>query len=221
MKSGSPVLGPGFMTHGVGLGQVQQPPLQRTALQRQQARRSATQPFLPKLAPGQTNADMAYAQSSPLAHPTPSSHTSSPSAMSTRSPMALQQGGMASPASGVLAQPQAQQFQNFARSSQQHPNQALYQAQQQQQQQHAGAQRQAHRSATPSNYQSSVSGMSNTSAGSHHGVSQPMPGGNPSGGAGPSASAFYPSPFQKHYDQLGKLTPIAPYRTMFVLGLIS
>jgi hypothetical protein len=219
MKTGSPVLGPGFMTHGVGLPQVGQPPLQRTALQRQQARRSATQPFLPKLAPGQSNADMAYAQSSPLAHPTPSSHTSSPSAMSARSPMAMHQGGMTSPASGVLAQPQAQQFQNFARSSQQHPNQALYQAQQQQQQQqHAGAQRQAQRSATSSNYQSSVSAMSNTSAGSHHSANQALPGGNPGGSAGPPASTYYPSPFQKHFDQLGKLTPTAPSSTMFVLG---
>lgn len=202
------------MTHGVGLPQVQQPPLQRTALQRQQARRSATQPFLPKLAPGQSNADMAYAQSSPLAHPTPSSHTSSPSAMSTRSPMAVHQGGMTSPASGVLAQPQAQQFPNYARSSQQHSNQALYQAQQQ----HASVQRQPQRSAAPSNYKSSVSGMSNTSAGSHHSVNQPIPGANPGAVAGPSASTFYPSPFQKHFDQLGKLTPTSPYRTMFVLG---
>lgn len=211
MKSGSPVLGPGFMTHGVGLPPVQQPPLQRTALQRQQARRSATQPFLPKLAPGQSNVDIAYAQASPLAHPTPSSHTSSPSAMSTRSPMALHQGGMTSPASGVLAQPQGQQFQSFARSSQQHSNPALYQAQQQQQQQqHAGVQRQAHRPATTSNYQSSVSGMSNTSAGSHHSVNQPMPGANQAGNTGQLASTFYPSPFQKHFDQLGKLTPIIP-----------
>lgn len=195
------------MTHGVGLPHVQQPPLQRTALQRQQARRSATQPFLPKLAPGQSNADMAYAQSSPLAHPTPSSHTSSPSAMSTRSPMTMHQAGMPSPAPGSLAQQQAQHFQNFARSSQQHPNQALYQAQQQQQQQHAGAQRQGQRPTTSSNYHSSVSGMSNASAGSQHSTNQPMSAGNPSG-SGPMASTFYPSPFQKHFDQLGKLTPI-------------
>lgn len=198
------------MTHGVGLPQVQQPPLQRTALQRQQARRSATQPFLPKLAPGQSNAETPYAQASPLAHPTPSSHTSSPSAMSTRSPMTLHQGGMTSPASGVLAQPQAQQFPNFVRSSQQHPNQALYQTQQQQQQQHAGVQRQAHRSATSSNYQSSVSGMSNTSAGSHHSANQPMPGASSIGNTGPLASTFYPSPFQKHFDQLGKFFPSIP-----------
>ncbi|CZT17151.1 uncharacterized protein RCC_02983 [Ramularia collo-cygni] len=193
MKSASPVLGPGFMTHGVGLPHVQQPPLQRTALHRQQARRSATQPFLPKLAPGQTSVDMAYAQSSPLAHPTPSSHTSSPSAVSTRSPMAVHQAGMPSPAPVPVTQPQAQHFANFTRPSQQQSNQALYQAQQQQ----VGAQRQAQRSAT--NYHSS--GMSSASAGSHHSANHPGQGGNPAT-TGPLASTFYPSPFQKHFDQL-------------------
>ncbi|EME88123.1 uncharacterized protein MYCFIDRAFT_184912 [Pseudocercospora fijiensis CIRAD86] len=170
MKTGSPVLGPGFMHPAATM--PPQPPLQRTALQRQQARRSG-QNFLPKLAPGQSNPDMGFT-TSPHAHPTPSSHASSPSQLSTRS-LALQQGGMTSPASAVLAQPQAQHFQSLARSSQPQPNQAFYQAQQQP----ANGPRQPQQRPTPaSTYQGSQSGMS-------------------------TASTFsYPSPFQKHFDQL-------------------
>ncbi|KXT07494.1 hypothetical protein AC578_482 [Pseudocercospora eumusae] len=191
MKTGSPVLGPGFMHPAASM--PPQPPLQRTALQRQQARRPG-QNFLPKLAPGQSNADMGFT-TSPHAHPTPSSHASSPGQLSTRSP-ALQQGGMTSPASAVIAQPQAQHFQSFARSSQPQPNQAFYQAQQQP----ANGPRQPQQRPTPSStYQGSQSGMSSMSTGSH---ALPQPG---SAGGSAAASTFsYPSPFQKHFDQLGK-----------------
>ncbi|SMQ45789.1 unnamed protein product [Zymoseptoria tritici ST99CH_3D1] len=189
MKTSSPVLGPGFMTH-TGLAPVQQPPLQRTALQRQQARRSAGQPHLPKLAPGQSNTDMNLSKTSPHAHPTPSSHASSPSQMSTRSPMVMQQGGTASPTSG---QSQAQQFHNFARSSQQqHPNHSLYQAPQ-----HAlNGQRQVQRPAPSPVFTNSSSGTN------PHSMGQPMHVGNNGGNVSQSASAFYPSPFQKHFEQL-------------------
>lgn len=197
MKTGSPVLGPGFMHPATSI--PQQPQLQRAALQRQQARRSG-QNFLPKLAPGQSNQDVNFA-TSPHAHPTPSSHASSPTQMSTRSPMAMHQGGMTPPTSAVLAQPQAQHMHNFARSSQPRSNQALYQGQQQPS--NVQSQRPA-----PSNYQSSASGISSLSASSHHSMGQPIAGGA-GGSAGPqAASSFYPSPFQKHFDQLGKLTPI-------------
>lgn len=200
MKTGSPVLGPGFM-HTVG-GLSQQPPLQRTALQRQQARRSA-QNFLPKLAPGQTP-DMGFSTTSPLAHPTPSSHASSPSQLSTRSPLAMQQGGMTPPISAVVAQPQTQQFNNFARSSQQYPNQAVFQVQQQS----GGIQRPPQRPTTSSNYQSSASGLSSLSAGSQSAMGQSADPGSATSGGPQSASSFYPSPFQKHFEQLGKLTPL-------------
>ncbi|PIB01175.1 hypothetical protein CB0940_01671 [Cercospora beticola] len=189
MKTGSPVLGPGFMHGATTL--PQQPPLQRTTLQRAQARRSG-QNFLPKLAPGQASADMGFSTASPMAHPTPSSHASSPSQLSTRSP-ALQQGAMTSPASAGLAQPQGQTFQNFTRSSQQ-PNHAFYQAQQQP----AAAQHRRHRPTPSSTYPSSASGISNVSNGSQ---ALPHPGSS-GGSAPPSASAFYPSPFQKHFEQL-------------------
>ncbi|KAI5369840.1 Putative basic-leucine zipper domain-containing protein [Septoria linicola] len=191
MKTGSPVLGPGFM-HGA-TSVPQQPQLQRTTLQRAQARRSG-QNFLPKLAPGQSSSDIGFSTTSPLAHPTPSSHASSPSQLSTRSP-ALQQGGMTSPASAVLAQPQGQPYQSFARSSQHLPNQAFYQAQQQP---INTSQRPQHRPTPSSTYASSASGISNMSAGS-----QALPHPGSSGGKAPSsASAFYPSPFQKHFEQL-------------------
>lgn len=197
MKTGSPVLGPGFMHPAASI--PQQPQLQRAALQRQQARRSG-QNFLPKLAPGHPNPEI-FSTTSPHAHPTPSSHASSPSQLSTRSP-AMQQGGMNSPASAVLAQPQAQQFQAFPRSSQQQPNQGFYQAQNQP----PTVQRPPQQRLTPtSTYQSNGTGMPNISTASHS-MAHP---GSAAGSAPPSAT-FYPSPFQKHYDQLGKLSPMLP-----------
>lgn len=191
MKTGSPVLGPGFMHSTTPM--PQQPQLQRTTLQRAQARRSG----LPKLAPGHSNSDLGFSTTSPLAHPTPSSHGSSPSQMSMRSP-AIQQMGMTSPASAVLGQPQAQPYQSFAGSSQQQPSQAFYQPQQ-----HAtnAPRYRQHRATASSTYQGSTSGISNMSPG------LPYPGSS-GGSAPPSASAFYPSPFQKHFEQLGKSTSV-------------
>lgn len=199
MKTGSPVLGPGFMHPAASIPQQSQ--LQRTALQRQQARRSGSN-FLPKLAPGNSTSDMAFSTTSPHTHPTPSSHTSSPSQMSTRSP-ALQQGGVTSPASAALAQPQAQHFQNYSRSSQQNHNPGFYQTQ------HSAMnmQRLPQQRLTPSStYPSSASAMSSMSTSSHG----PSHSGNAGGGSAPSSASFYPSPFQKHFEQLGKSLPIFP-----------
>lgn len=193
MKTGSPVLGPGFMHSTTSM--AQQPQLQRTTLQRAQARRSG-QNFLPKLAPGHSNTDLGFS-TSPLAHPTPSSHASSPSQMSTRSP-AMQPGGLTSPASAVLAQPQGQSYPGYARSSQPQPNPAFFQAQQQASN---ASHRPQHRPTPSSTYPGSAGGISNMSAGA-----QVLPHPGSSGGsASPSASNFYPSPFQKHFEQLGKL----------------
>jgi len=206
MKTGSPVLGPGFLQTVGGLSQP--PQLQRTALQRQQARRSG-QNFLPKLAPGQSGSDMGFSTNSPHAHPTPSSHASSPSQLSTRSPLTMHQGGMTPPISAVVAQPQTQQF-NLARSSQQYPNQAVFQVQQQ-----SNSAQRAPQRPTSSSYQSSA--FSGLSTGSHSAMSQSVDSGSADSAGPQSASSFYPSPFQKHFEQLGKLTP-PPYRTLFVLG---
>ena len=202
MKTGSPTLG--FQHPAANIPQIQppQPPLQRTALQRHHARRSG-QNFLPKLAPGQSNVDMGF-QGSPQGHPTPSSHASSPTNVSTRSPMIMQQGGNTPPTSAVLAQPQAQQYHNFGRASQQPPNPSYYQRQQ--------MSPNAQRPAPPSHYQSSASIHSSHSTGSRHSLSGPLSAGvgAVTSNAGPSAAQYYPSPFQKHIDQLGKLSPIFP-----------
>lgn len=214
MKTGSPTLN--FQHPAANMPQfTKEPPvpLQRTAIHRQQARRSG-QNFLPKLAPGSSNQDQTF-QTSPQAHPTPSSHTSSPTNVSTRSPMVMQQGGNTPPTSTILAQPQQQQFQAFARPSQQQPNQPFYHSLSPQGQR---VPQQQQRPAAPPHYQSNASVHSSHSTGSRQSMTQPMSGGSAPGSAGQSASAYYPSPFQKHIDQLGKLTPPTPNRTVFVLG---
>ena len=218
MKTGSPTLG--FQHPAANIPQIQppQPPLQRTAIHRQHARRSG-QNFINKLAPSQSSADTGF-QSSPQGHPTPSSHPSSPTSLSTRSPMVMQQGGNTPPTSAILAQPQAQQFHPFSRTpsqqQQQPPNSSFYPNQPQMSPltQRAPPQRPA----PPSNYQSSASVVSSQSTGSRQSLNPPpSASGGGGGSAGPPASHFYISPFQKHIDQLGKLTPIFPHRTVFVL----
>jgi len=186
IKTGSPILGPGFMPPGTVLPQVQPgpPQLQRTAVQRQQARRSQGQGFLPKLAPGQSNQELGFT-TSPQGHPTPSSHASSPTNLSTRSPMAMHQGGVTPPTSAVLAQPQAQQYHSYARSSQQQPNPSFYTHKAPPNLQQRSLQR-------PAQYQNNAAGQRT--------LHVPM-------SVGQAPSAFYPSPFQKHIDQLGKLSP--------------
>jgi len=191
---------------------VPQPPLQRAAVQRQQARRSGGPAFLPKLAPGQGNPEINFPTSSPQGHPTPSSHGSSPTNVPTRSPMAMHQGGMTSPASTVLAQGPAQQYHGYPRASQQPSNPSYYSIPQQPQ----NLPPQQQRPPPPSQYQSSASVVSSLSTGSQHSLNPPAAPQMMSAGQGsmnasagpPSASAYYPSPFQKHIDQLGKLTPL-------------
>lgn len=199
MKSGSPAFPPGFMQQLTGMPQMQssQPPLQRAAIQRQHARRSG-QALTPKLPHGQSHPDMGFTSTSPQAGPTPSSHVSSPSNLSTRS---LQTGGMTPPASGVLAQPQGQHSSHFPRSQQPSLNSVMYQPPQQ------GSH--LHRSQRPGQFPTGAGGLSKQSPGSQH---QNPPGssgsaGNGTSGSVTSASAYYPSPFQKHIDQLGKFTP--------------
>lgn len=210
MKTGSPSFN--FQHPAANVPQfAKEPPvpLQRTAIHRQQARRSG-QMSLPKLAPGSSGQDSAF-QASPQAHPTPSSHTSSPTNASTRSPMAIQQGGNTPPTSAIVAQPQQQQFQAFPRPSQQQPNQTFYHP--------ISPQGQRVPQQRPP-FHSNTSVQSNLSSGSRRSMTQPMSAGGGPGpvSAGQSASAYYPSPFQKHIDQLGKLTPIMSNRTVFVLG---
>lgn len=207
MKTGSPAFPPGFMQQLTGMPQMQssQPPLQRAAIQRQHARRSG-QALTPKLAPGQSHSDLGFTSTSPQAGPTPSSHVSSPSNLSTRSPIAMQTGGMTPPTSGVLAQPQGQHSSHFARGQQQSLNPVMYQPPQQ-----ASHMQRPQR---PGQFQGGGGGgmpkhAPNSQPNNQH---QNPPGSAGSGGPGQnnsanSASAYYPSPFQKHIDQLGKFTP--------------
>jgi hypothetical protein len=203
MKTGSPAFPAGFMQQLTGMPQMQssQPPLQRAAIQRQHARRSA-QALTPKLAPGHSHGDLGFNATSPQAGPTPSSHVSSPSNLSTRSPIAMQTGGMTPPASGLHAQPQTQ---HFPRSQQPSLNPVMYQPPQQTSH--------LQRAQRPGQFQSAGnSSLSKPPNNSHSNQHQHPPGSSGSGANGTpgsvtSASAYYPSPFQKHIDQLGKLTP--------------
>ncbi len=194
MKTGSPTLA--FQHPAANIPQIPpQPQLQRTAMQRHHARRSG-QNFLPKLAPGQTAQD-ASVQMSPHGHPTPPSHLSSPTNVSTRSSLVMQQGGNTPPTSGVLTQPQAQHFQPFPRSSQQPPSQAFYQRSQ--------MSPNAKRPNPPHHYQSNASVVSSHSTGSRHSLGgSAVPGANAHPTPGSSTSQYYPSPFQNHINQLGK-----------------
>ena len=199
LKTGNPILPPGYLPPGMSQPQQQapHPPLQRTAVQRQHARRSGGQAFLPKLAPGQPSQDMSYTNTSPQGHPTPSSHASSPTNL-TRSPMTAQQGGMTPPTSAGLAQGQAQQYQPYPRPSQP-PNPGYYQIP------HQSSPETQRQTLPPSRYQSSTShsnsSQSTMNAANHMGPNQ--------GGFGVNAAGYYPSPFQKHIDQLG-MSPRSP-----------
>lgn len=166
-----------------------QTPLQRTAVQRQHARWSGGPHFLPKLVPGGSNQDQPiFPTSSPQGHPTPPSHASSPNNGQMQSPLARHQGGMTPPTSAVLAQPQ--QYQSMPRQSQQ-PNQAFY-----------AAPKQSSRRPGSAQHQSSISAVSSHSAASQQSMNPSMSAIHSGGPPGPSA--YYPSPFQRHIDQLGK-----------------
>ncbi|RMX72540.1 hypothetical protein D0869_14515 [Hortaea werneckii] len=168
LKTGSALLPPpGYLPPGMNPppSQPAQPPLQRTAVERQHARRSGGPTFLPKLAPGQPSQDGGYQNTSPQGHPTPSSHASSPTNVSTRSPMAMHQGGMTPPTSSMLAQGQGQQYQPYGRSSQQ-PNPGYYQIPHQPSPEFPRANQQV----PPSRYQGSMSSQSN---GSHQSGNAP------------------------------------------------
>lgn len=168
MKTGSPALGHSYIPHHAP-SSMAAAPLQRTALNRQHARRSG-QVYPPRIGPGAAaQPDLSFSARSPQGHPTPSSHASSPTALSTQSPAALQPGAMTPPAS-VITGGQQQQYgvgqPPRSRYVMQHPPQ------------HRGP------AFSAPNGVSSMSESTNGVAG--------------------NASAFYPSPFQKHIEQLGK-----------------
>ncbi|KAG9582508.1 hypothetical protein KCU77_g18251, partial [Aureobasidium melanogenum] len=166
MKTGSPALGHSYIPHHAP-SSMAAAPLQRTALNRQHARRSG-QVYPPRIGPGAAaQPDLSFSARSPQGHPTPSSHASSPTALSTQSPAAMQPGAMTPPAS-VITGGQQQQYgvgqPPRSRYVMQHPPQ------------HRGP------AFSAPNGVSSMSESTNGVAG--------------------NASAFYPSPFQKHIEQL-------------------
>ncbi|GAB7353074.1 hypothetical protein MBLNU459_g3622t1 [Dothideomycetes sp. NU459] len=173
LKTGSPALGPSYMPHAAP-APVMSAGLQRTAMNRQHARRSG-QTFPQRMGPGSApQSEMSFSARSPQGHPTPSSHASSPTAMSTQSPASMQQGGMTPPAPVVSGQQQyAPHRPSGSRYVMQHP---------------------PHRP-PPSTQYANSNGASSMSTG---GLTDT----NPGALGGPSA--YYPSPFQKHIDQLGK-----------------
>ncbi|KAL1297112.1 hypothetical protein AAFC00_004692 [Neodothiora populina] len=178
LKTGSPALAPAYMPPQPAPGHMVSAPLQRTALNRQHARR-AGQPFTQRMAPGSApQSEISFSARSPQGHPTPSSHASSPAAL-TQSPASMQQGGMTPPASVIHGQPQH------------------YNVQQQQQQQQQSRPRYVMQHppsrAAPVQYANASSNMSN----------QTTPNSVENNGPVASApSAYYPSPFQKHIEEL-------------------
>lgn len=107
MKTGSPL----FDSPGLA-SQMPAPmipaPLQRTAVNRQQARRSyqGVSGRMPTSAQMMSRPS-SFSTQSPSGQPTPPSHISSPTAMSNRSAASAQQGGIPSPASAVMSQGQS------------------------------------------------------------------------------------------------------------------
>ncbi|OCL14968.1 hypothetical protein AOQ84DRAFT_279950 [Glonium stellatum] len=183
-KTGSPNLGP-TRTPASANTSPNQPPMQRAIMNRhQQARRSIGVPpkaegvhGLPLIQP-----EGVLPNRSPLSQPTPSSHVSSPSTTATRSPNFIPQSGTSvSPNFGPVAQQQHLRPQQPPRS-QYTPLMA------------------PQRPSVITNHPASNGMSSASTVGS--GAGSVMTGSSTSGGP----SAYYPSPFQSHMDQLGKLT---------------
>ena len=180
-KTGSPTLAPTHVPPAAS-GPPAQQPMQRALLNRHsQAQRHSTG-LAPKMERPQihTRPDIHATSNSPQ-QPTPSSHASSPSGASIRSPGVNPSGGVQSPTSIHLTQQPGQ-----------YPQQFRAQQQQQQQQQPLKPPYQPLQPAMPaSNHYTSPTVSSAQASGAP----------NAAGGAG-----FYLTPFQAHYDQLGKLT---------------
>lgn len=185
-KTGSPHLGP---TKSAPPASTNQPsPIQRALMNRHhQARRSASG-IAPKFEPAHAvsaHHEGVMSTQSPQLQPTPPSQTSSPS--TTKSPGFVVQGGMTPPVSDRQAQQQPQpQLQHQHQHHQPRPHQPPKAQNRPRIQPHPGIR------------------ILTTDV-----VGSPLaPQTAPSGGsASAGTSTFYPSPFQNHIEQLGKLTP--------------
>jgi len=165
------------------------PATQRTAMNRQFARRSF--PGVPQQQRPMSSAsaqmlnkhDVPYSSSSPQGQPTPSSHASSPNAMSVKSPGTGPQNIMTPPASTAMGQGQAQHFNRLAQPQPSHRS-------------HYMMQNPLQRPAPMQYGGPPASGDVPQSAGLIQG----------------QGAAAYPSPFQKHVDSLGK--SLRPFHTI-------
>lgn len=177
LKTGSPAMGHTYMPPHPASNSMASAPLQRTAINRQHARR-AGQPFTQRMAPGSAaQSELSFSARSPQGHPTPSSHASSPTAL-TQSPASMQQGGITPPASAMHGQQQHYSVQQpRPRYVMQHPPQRV---------------------APPVQYANSNS-VPNLPAPN-------LADGNNNNSVASAPSAYYPSPFQKHIEELGKLS---------------
>ncbi|OCK81295.1 hypothetical protein K432DRAFT_295818 [Lepidopterella palustris CBS 459.81] len=196
-KTGSPNLGPTRAPISANAS-PNQPPIQRAMMNRQQqARRSIGVPQkaegvhgLPHIQP-----EGVLPNRSPLSQPTPGSHMSSPSTTAARSPNFLPQGGKSvSPNFG----PVSQQQQHLRPQQPPRPQYTPIMAPQ--------------RPSVVTNHASSSGLSSASTVGSGAGSVMTS---STSGGP----AAYYPSPFQSHMDQLGKLTrpllSLLRHRAMF------
>ncbi|KAL1620652.1 hypothetical protein SLS54_006008 [Diplodia seriata] len=192
-KTGSPHLGP---TRVPPPGSAVQPPMQRAIMNRhQQARRSFA--GFPQKVEGVQGSPLAQPDGSvpnhsPHSQPTPASHMSSPSTSATKSPNFIP---TISPNIGPVSQSQQQQ-------QQQQPPQ---QPQPQQQQQLRPQPTRSQYNPLPPQRPSSLNTQFSVGSGLPSASSVNSAAGNGISGNGNGPSAFYPSPFQSHMDQLGKL----------------
>lgn len=186
VKTGSPALGPSYHPTTAAPS-----PLQRTAMNRQHARRSG-QVMAPRALQGSVLAhpahnEVTFSARSPPGGPTPSSHTSSPSAFSVKSPGMMPTTDTLTPPLSATQGLGPVQSQVQGQPQQYRPQQPQHRAQY--------AMQQPPQRPTPPPQYSGSSGMSSATSGSTRvGV---MTGGSNNG--------YYTTPFQKHIDQLGKL----------------
>lgn len=159
-----------------------QPTVQRAIMNRHQQARRSNSSIAPKLEPGAPLQN----QPSPQSRPTPSSHASSPT---SNSPGFANQGVMTPPASDSLVQQQ-----------QLHQQQLHHQHQQQQHR------LQPAKSQGPHGLPGAAGLVNAGMIGGAMGPKGQGSRGTGSTGSTPVAAAYYPSPFQNHIEQLGKLS---------------
>lgn len=225
IKAGSPTFPASMMPSTTSHPQPARAPLQRTAMQRHHARRSAS--IITSGIEGPTMPAHEMSAQSPQASHTPASHISSPSTVSTRSPTALHTGVSqhALPAHhaqvNLRSQPHMASISQISTSTPL-PQSATSSTSSARSRQHASASRQPLPPTMLDQQPTYISPGSDRGSHPHRGLlSTPL--------ATPthdemaeselvqSASAYYPSPFQKHIDQLGKFLRPLLYRTVFVL----